>query len=101
MLVKRIWSMTKRQSRAGRRASLLVATLAIGLMPQVIFSGTPASASGVGIKAIVPNEYLRVYHCSRWTGDCRYEYTYLANGPYDPSVPNQYSNVYQWSWLNF
>jgi hypothetical protein len=70
-------------------------------MPQVIFSGTPASASGVGIKAIVPNEYLRVYHCSRWTGDCRYEYTYLANGPYDPSVPNQYSNVYQWSWLNF
>jgi hypothetical protein len=64
--------------------------------------GTPvtplAPASAITVSGTVPNYFVSVYKCSYITRNCRYQYTYQSNPPYNPSVPNRYSNRNDWCW---
>lgn len=64
--------------------------------------GTPvtpvAPASAITVSGTVPNYFVSVYKCSYITRTCRYQYTYQSNPPYNPSVPNRYSNRNDWCW---
>ncbi len=80
---------------------LVVAVAATG----ALVLGTPVTplspAAAITVSATVPNNYINVYKCSNFTGNCRYQYTYQANPPYNPNVPSRSYNRYDrcWCWV--
>lgn len=51
--------------------------------------GTPVAANAITVTGTVPNNIVTVYKCSNFTGNCRYQYRYQTNPPYNPNVPSR------------
>lgn len=90
-----------RASRDGFRRTLKRLAVA-GAATVALSFGTPvtpvAPASAITVRGTVPNYFVNVYKCSYITRNCRYQYTYQSNPPYNSSVPNRYSNRNDWCW---
>jgi hypothetical protein len=83
----------------------------ISRLKKLVVAGTAAAALSVGtpvvplstahaitVSGTVPNNFVNVYKCSNFIRNCRYQYTYQANPPYNPSVPNRTYYRYDWCW---
>jgi hypothetical protein len=81
---------------------------AAGLLGLGAIAGTSAlevvtapPAAAITVTGTVPNRIVYVYSCSRWTGNCHFQYSYQSNGAYNPSVPTVYVSQINWTWTWF